>query len=139
MLYQRKTLPFENWGFPAELPADVAALGLTDAQLADMTAALGQQAADMGYGGQAFFPRPNPPPEVPQEISRLQGKMALFAAGLLGSVNAMIASADMPTQIYFNDADMWHRDHPALLGLSAALGLTGAQVDALFISAAALN
>jgi hypothetical protein len=89
----------------------------------------------MGYSGQGFFPRPDPPPQIPQEISRLQGKMALLAAGMLGAVNAHVAQGDMKTQIYFNDADMWHRDHPTLMDLAGALGLTSEQIDGLFISA----
>lgn len=56
MLYQRKTLPNQNWGFPADLPANLAALHLTDTALADLTASLGAEADQMGYGGQGFFP-----------------------------------------------------------------------------------
>lgn len=53
--YQRKTLPNENWGFPAPLPGNLAALNLTDEQLQDLTASLGAEADQMGYGGQGFF------------------------------------------------------------------------------------
>jgi len=64
MLYQRKTLPSTNMGDPAPLPA--ALVGLSDACLADLTAALGVAAEELGFDGQGFFPfTPDPPPPPP--------------------------------------------------------------------------
>lgn len=62
-LYQRKTLPDTNMGDPAPLP--VALVGLADASLADLSAALGVAAAELGYEGQGFFPFTSDPPPPP--------------------------------------------------------------------------
>lgn len=64
MLYQRKTLPDTLMGDPAPLPA--ALVGLSDACLADLSAAVPEAAAELGYSGQGFFPfTPEPPPPPP--------------------------------------------------------------------------
>jgi hypothetical protein len=63
MLYQRKTLPDTNMGDPAPLPAEL--VGLSDACLADLSAAVPDAAVELGYEGQGFFPYTPPPPEPP--------------------------------------------------------------------------
>ena len=64
MLYQRKTLPDTLMGDPAPLPAEL--VGLSDACLADLSAALGVAADETGFAGQGFFPfTPEPPPPPP--------------------------------------------------------------------------
>jgi len=63
-LYQRKTLPDALMGDPAPLPAEL--VGLSDACLADLSAALGVAADETGFAGQGFFPfTPEPPPPAP--------------------------------------------------------------------------
>lgn len=71
MLYQRKTLPDTNMGNPAPLPAEL--VGLSDACLADLSAALGVAADETGYAGQGFFPfTPEPPPPPPvDELNKI--------------------------------------------------------------------
>lgn len=65
MLYQRKTLSTgENIGTPAALPA--ALVGLNEASLADLSAAIPDAAGELGYEGEGFFPftpEPTPAPE----------------------------------------------------------------------------
>ena len=66
-LYQRKTLPSTLMGDPAPLPAEL--VGLSDACLADLSAAVPDAAEQLGYAGQGFFPftpPPAPPPPVDQ-------------------------------------------------------------------------
>ena len=63
MLYQRKTLPDTLVGDPAPLPAEL--VGLSDACLADLSAAVPEAAEELGYAGQGFFPVTPPPPEPP--------------------------------------------------------------------------
>ena len=63
MLYQRKTLPNTLMGDPAPLPAEL--VGLSDACLADLSAAVPDAAEELGYAGQGFFPVTPPPPEPP--------------------------------------------------------------------------
>lgn len=62
-LYQRKTLPSTLMGDPAPLPAEL--VGLSDASLADLSAAVPDAAEELGYAGQGFFPVTPPPPEPP--------------------------------------------------------------------------
>ena len=62
-LYQRKTLPSTLMGDPAPLPAEL--VGLSDACLADLSAAVPDAAEELGYAGQGFFPVTPPPPEPP--------------------------------------------------------------------------
>jgi hypothetical protein len=62
-LYQRKTLPDTNIGDPAPLPAEL--VGLSDACLADLSAAVPDAAVELGYEGQGFFPYTPPPPPPP--------------------------------------------------------------------------
>ena len=62
-LYQRKTLPDTLVGDPAPLPAEL--VGLSDACLADLSAAVPDAAEELGYAGQGFFPVTPPPPEPP--------------------------------------------------------------------------
>lgn len=61
MNYQRKRLPDLDIGQPAPLPSEL--VGLDDATLADLSAALDPTACDeLGYTGQGFFPVEDPPP-----------------------------------------------------------------------------
>ena len=68
MLYQRKTLPDTLMGDPAPLPAEL--VGLSDACLADLSAAVPDAANELGYAGQGFFPVTPPPPE-PQPVNEM--------------------------------------------------------------------
>ncbi|MCA6276598.1 MAG: hypothetical protein IM662_02415 [Phenylobacterium sp.] len=71
MLYQRKTLPSTLIGDPAPLPAEL--VGLSDASLADLSAAVPEAAQELGYAGQGFFPvQPDPPPPpVVDELNKI--------------------------------------------------------------------
>ncbi len=71
-LYQRKTLPDALMGDPAPLPAEL--VGLSDACLADLSAAVPEAAPELGYAGQGFFPvEPDPP--TPPPPSRVLNKV----------------------------------------------------------------
>lgn len=78
-------------------------------------------------------------PPVPQEVSRLQAKQALRAGGKLTDVETAIAGASDEVKIYWADASMFHRDHPTLLAMATALGMSSDEVDALFRAAAAIT
>ncbi|MDR1888158.1 MAG: hypothetical protein LBQ81_02025 [Zoogloeaceae bacterium] len=71
-----------------------------------------------------------------------QARLALLGAGLLDVVNATIAGmegdAGKAARIEWEYATSIERDNPLFVGLSEQLGLTGEQLDALFIQAAAL-
>lgn len=86
------------------------------------------------------------PTVVPASVSMRQARLELLAtpspAGggqtLLDVVAGYIATQPQATQIEWNYAtDIW-RDRDLVIGIGAALGLTDAQIDALFIAAAAI-
>lgn len=77
MLYQRKTLPDTLMGSPAPLPAEL--VGLSDACLADLSAAVPDAAVELGYEGQGFFPyTPPPPPPPPVDELNMVDFLRLF-------------------------------------------------------------
>ncbi len=77
---------------------------------------------------------------VPTEVSRLQARLALLAAGKLDEVEtAIAAAADRSLAIYWQDTSHFHRDHPRLLALATSLGMSPAEVDALFLAASEIS
>lgn len=87
---------------------------------------------------ESYIPPAPEPVQVPQVITIRQAKLALLAAGLLDDVDAAVAAADRATQIEWEYATEVHRDWPTIAAVSVAAGMTGEQVDALFIAASAL-
>lgn len=76
---------------------------------------------------------------VPETVTPLQARRALRAAGLLPTVNAWVASQpDEDIKDAWEFASVIERYGPLTLGAAAALGLSEAQLDALFIAAAQL-
>jgi hypothetical protein len=71
-----------------------------------------------------------------------QARLALLGAGLLAQVNdAITAMGGTPgeaARIEWEYALSVERDSPLVASLTAALGLTAAQLDALFTTAAGL-
>lgn len=80
---------------------------------------------------------------VPQVVSMRQARLALLGAGLLDDVEAAIAAIPDPTerraaQIEWEFGQEVNRQHGLVSMLVPALGLTDAQIDALFIQASQL-
>lgn len=79
---------------------------------------------------------------VPQSVTMRQARLALLGAGLLSSVDAAIAGMAEPdktvAQITWEFAATVDRQFGMVPTLAAALGMTEAQIDALFIAAAQL-
>jgi hypothetical protein len=95
-------------------------------------------------GGGVPLPAQPTTPVVPQQITRAQGKAALITMGVWGSVTAYVATITDPTEralaeVALNDTLTWKRSSPFLNTAAAALGLTPAQIDALFVAAAAIE
>lgn len=83
------------------------------------------------------------PPPVPQVVDRRQGKQALLKAQKMALVQPAIdAIADLTkrelTQIWWDDAPNFERTNPVLIELGTAIGLSSAEIDQLFITAAKL-
>ena len=86
---------------------------------------------------------PPRPARVPREIPNWRAKVILAWMGLLPTVEAAIAGLPEPdrtvaTLAWAGDAKLARRGK-TVLGLSAALGLSSEQIDALFIAAEALE
>lgn len=137
-LYQRiRTADGALVGTPGGLP--LVLKGLSDYQLADLSARLGEaRAARLGYAGAGFVRYVAPPP-VPLEIEPLWALLALKGAGLLEAVEGAIAAADPDTQLYWNRAQGFRRDSAILIDFAHGLGMTDAQLDDLFRAAANLK
>jgi len=95
---------------------------------------------DAHYPGAELLPEPVQISDVPQSVSRAQGKLALINAGLWPAVIAFVDGITDPVQkvyaeVALNDTQEWRRDSPFLTSATAALGLSEAQLDTLFITA----
>ncbi|MDR2325109.1 MAG: hypothetical protein LBE51_06845 [Acidovorax sp.] len=86
---------------------------------------------------------PSAPEPVPQTISRAQGRLVLYRAGLWASVLAYVAGITDPAEQFEADAALnhttdWQRSSPFLGRAAMALGLSDQQLDNLFRDAAAI-
>jgi hypothetical protein len=83
-----------------------------------------------------------PPPPPVQSVSMRQARLALLGANLLTDVNAALAGMagveGEAARIEWEYATEVRRDSDLVSGLSSALGLTPALLDALFETAATL-
>lgn len=114
---------------------------------ADYAASIGAMpAANAGigwlYADGVFTAPPAPAPMVPQSVTMRQARLALLGAGLLPSVNAAIAAMPEPdksaAQITWEFAATVDRSFGMVPQLAAALGMTEAQIDDLFVAASQL-
>ena len=86
-------------------------------------------------------PPPPAPPVIPQVVSRFQARAALLLAGLLDDVEALMAAPDTPAlaKLAWADAQEFKRNSPTVQAMAAAIGLTEAQLDELFTTAAGID
>lgn len=118
---------------------------VADAAFAAGVGAIPAQDAGIGwsYSGGVFTAPPPPAPVVPQSVTRRQARQALLLAGLLDSVDPAIAAIPDATarklaEIEWQDSLEFERNRPLLISLATALGLDGAALDQLFITAKTL-
>lgn len=78
---------------------------------------------------------------VPETISAAQARAVLLQQGLLAQVTAMVDDPATPQiiKIFWEYEHTLHRASPALNQMAAALGLSAAQIDALFVAAKAIQ
>jgi len=79
--------------------------------------------------------------EVPQSVTRFQAVAALELFGKLDDVEAFMAHPDTPkmSKLAWVNALTFERDSPTVAGMAAALGLTSAEIDGLFITASSIK
>ena len=80
---------------------------------------------------------------IPESISKRQAKQQLLLDGKLDQVKEVIDSIPDETerimaQLYWEDSTEFERNHPTLVELGTALGLTEAELDMMFINASKL-
>jgi hypothetical protein len=90
------------------------------------------------WDGTAFHAA-TPVVKVPEVVSMRQARRALLDAGLLANVESAFAgltgAAGDAARIDWNYATEVRRDSSLVASMSAALGITSAQLDALFVQA----
>ena len=91
-----------------------------------------------GQWRQTWAQEPIPPAPIPEQVSRLQARLALIDADLWDAVTAYFADPDRtPAEMAFwEDATDWKRADPVIAAAGTALGLTAEHIDALFRDAA---
>ena len=100
-----------------------------------------------GDAWQVLPQRPDPvapPVPVPESVTRAQGKAALITAGLWPGVLAFVAAIPDPTEralaeVALHDTQQWHRSSPFFNAAATELGLSGEQLDALFLAASKIE
>lgn len=118
------------------IPAD--AIEITDEQWLEL---INNQGMRRFVNGQVVPYTPPPEPVPPPPITRRQLRLTLVRNGVsLASVEAAIAA--MPdglekqeAQIEWSDASSFNRNHPTLKAIAVALGLSDAQIDAMWAEA----
>lgn len=88
------------------------------------------------WNGTAFVAGPTP---VPQIVSAAQMMMALSQQTYYSAVTAYVNSQSQAVQFAFNRAGYFDRNDALINSLAANVPLTSAQIDALFIAAAAIT
>ncbi len=78
---------------------------------------------------------------VPQQVTAFQAKAALLDAGLLPQVESIMAQDSTPAlaKLAWATAQVFNRSSPTVAAMASALGLTDAQIDALFVAGAAIT
>ena len=81
------------------------------------------------------------PSGVPQTVTRFQALAALHLAGKLTAVQAIMAAPETPmlAKLAWENALSFERSSPTLASLAAMLGMTDADLDALFTAAAQIE
>ena len=75
---------------------------------------------------------------VPTEVTMRQARLALLGAGLLDTVETAILAAGPAAKIEWEYAQEVQRASGLVPAMAIALGMTEAQIDALFVTAATL-
>lgn len=86
----------------------------------------------------ATVPPPIDPNIVPQVVTRRQALLALLAADKLDAVELQMSAAPRAVQIAWEAAGTFERASPLIEAMGPAVGLSPADIDALFIAAASL-
>ena len=82
---------------------------------------------------------PTLPTVIPQTITRYQAMIVLHRAGKKGAITSFLQNpSNEEAQIAWEDKEMFERDSQFIADLAPALGMTEAEVDDLFVTAAGI-
>ena len=94
------------------------------------------------YDGDEFTEPMPPPPTIPSVVTMRQARLALLGAGLLDDIDAAINGLPSPqkeaARIEWEYSQEVQRRNGCVSVLAPMLGLTGAQLDTLFVVAEGL-
>lgn len=82
---------------------------------------------------------PEPTDPIPLSVTRFQARAALHLAGLLDDAEAAIAQAHPLSRIAWEHAHVYRRDSPTVISIGHQLGLSEADMDELFKTAASIT
>ena len=82
---------------------------------------------------------PEPTDPIPLSVTRFQARAALQLAGLLDDAEAAIAQAHPLSRIAWEHANVYRRDSPTVISIGHQLGLSEAEMDELFKTAASIT
>lgn len=82
---------------------------------------------------------PEPTDPIPLSVTRFQARAALWLAGLLDDAEAAIAQANPLSRIAWEHANVYRRDSPTVISIGQQLGLSEADIDELFKTAASIT
>jgi len=91
------------------------------------------------YAGNGQFITNPPTVQVPMSVTAAQIRIALIRAGLLDKVNSAITNGGAELAAWWDYAPLIERSNRYVAQQQKLLGLTDAQVDALFIAAAQMQ
>lgn len=87
---------------------------------------------DSEFEAYTYFGLSTPSAERPDEVTRMQAKIALKRAGLLPTIEQVVAAADEETQMMWAEALHFRRTSPLLNQLATAIGMSSQDMDDLF-------
>jgi hypothetical protein len=82
---------------------------------------------------------PASPDPVPLSVTRFQARAALQLAGLLDDAEAAVAKSHPLSRIAWEHAHVYRRDSPTVISIGKQLGLSEADMDELFKTAASIT
>lgn len=84
------------------------------------------------------LPEPEPQPPYVPSLTPRQIRLVLNQAGLRTAVESAVAQADQDTKDWWEFSLEYIRDHPRLVAMASALGVTSEQIAQMFTAGAEL-
>jgi len=89
-------------------------------------------------GNHVIAPYVPPPQQIPQAVSPRQIRQALTRFDLRTQVEAAVAAGDQDLKDWWEFSTVVERNHPMVVGMATALGISDHTLDAIFLAAGTL-